>query len=71
MKLADVPGLPADGLELAELIDHLGAHFVQMGGKITDVGYEPPRRIAELVIESPDGTRIELTARIIEVRGGI
>lgn len=67
MKLAEIPGLPSEPaiVALATLTDAIGEVLVKWGGTITDVGYCFPDSYAEIVIRAPDGTQIELRARVL------
>jgi hypothetical protein len=60
--MAAQPGLPADLLAMGDLL----ADWLRgLGGVITDIGYDVRAARADVVAESPDGTRIVFTLKVL------
>ena len=64
MTLADIEHLlPEGAMELMQMAQHIGMQLQAEGGMITDLGYCFPEKYAELVVNSPDGSRLEIRLR--------
>ena len=65
MKFAEIPTthVPPGLLEVGRFGDYLGEWLEALGGAITDLGFDPRSDRAEIVVQTLNGTRLEITIR--------